>query len=113
MTRHLPRAHLTDAHLLRFLTENGMLNAVPLTEDIGQRLGQWLNFRQAIAQAPQNAGPINSQMLVLRSLGLMHDASADYLSRFMVYVDTLLYLDEAASDRVALRRPSGAAGSKT
>ena len=48
---------------------------------------------QAIAQAPQNAGPINSHMLVLRSLSLMRDLSPDYLNRFMGYVDTLLFLD--------------------
>jgi Protein of unknown function (DUF2894) len=50
---------------------------------------------QAIAQAPQNAGPINSHMLVLRSLGLMREASPDYLNRFINYVDTLLSLEEA------------------
>ena len=55
--------------------------------------------RQAIAQAPQNAGPINSHMLVLRALGLMRDISPDYLDRFMGYVDTLLCLDEAERNR--------------
>ena len=50
---------------------------------------------QAIAQAPQNAGPINSHMLVLRALGQMRDLCPDYLNRFMLYVDTLLSLDEA------------------
>ena len=49
----------------------------------------------AIAQAPHNAGPINSHMLVLRSLGLMRELSPDYLNRFMAYVDTLLCLEEA------------------
>lgn len=52
---------------------------------------------QAMAQAPQNAGPINSHMLVLRSLGLMRDISPDYLSHFMLHVDTLMHLDEAHS----------------
>ena len=51
--------------------------------------------KQAIAMAPQNAGPINSHMMVLRSLGLMRDASPDYLNRFINYVDTLLSLEEA------------------
>lgn len=51
---------------------------------------------QALAQAPQNAGPINSHMLVLRSLGVMREISPDYLNRFMGYIDTLLCLDEAA-----------------
>jgi hypothetical protein len=56
---------------------------------------------QAMAQAPQNAGPINSHMLVLRSLSLMRKASPDYLNRFMAYVDTLLWLDVAESVKPA------------
>lgn len=48
---------------------------------------------QALAQAPKNAGPINSHRLVLRSLALMRDLSPDYLNRFTSYVDTLLSLD--------------------
>lgn len=56
--------------------------------------------RQAIAKAPQNAGPINSHSLVLRALGLMQDISPDYLNRFMTYVDTLLCLDEAERQRL-------------
>lgn len=47
----------------------------------------------AMKQGPQNAGPINSHMLVLRSLAMMQDISPDYLSRFVSYVDTLLFLD--------------------
>ena len=47
----------------------------------------------AMKQAPANAGPINSHMLVLRSLAMMQDISPDYLSRMVSYVDTLLSLD--------------------
>ncbi|MBP8148906.1 MAG: DUF2894 domain-containing protein [Limnohabitans sp.] len=60
---------------------------------------------QAIAQAPQNAGPINSHMLVLRSLAVMRDASPDYLNRFMTYLDTLLCLEEAGKTRLATKKP--------
>jgi hypothetical protein len=49
---------------------------------------------QALDQAPRNAGPVNSHMLVLRSLALMRDISPDYLNRFMSYADTLLCLDQ-------------------
>jgi hypothetical protein len=49
---------------------------------------------QAIKQAPKNAGPINSHMLVLRSLALMREISPDYLNRFTSYVDALLCLDQ-------------------
>jgi hypothetical protein len=70
----------------------------PRVEQFRQQLGK-INVQkqvtQAIAQAPQNAGPINSHMLVLRSLGLMRDISPDYLNRFVGYVDTLLILDSS------------------
>lgn len=49
---------------------------------------------KALDQAPKNAGPINSHMLVLRSLALMRELSPDYLNRFMSHVDTLLCLDQ-------------------
>ena len=61
---------------------------------------------QAIEQAPANAGPLNSHMLVLRSLELMRDISPDYLNRFVSYVDTLLWLDQAdGKSKPALKKP--------
>lgn len=59
---------------------------------------------QAIAQAPQNAGPINSHMLVLRALGLMQGISPDYLNRFMTHADTLLCLEDAERLRMSSRK---------
>lgn len=50
---------------------------------------------QAIEQAPDNAGPLNSQRLVLRSLALLREISPDYLRRFMSYADALLWLEQA------------------
>jgi hypothetical protein len=64
---------------------------------------------QAMAQAPQNAGPINSHMLVLRSLALMRDISPDYLNRFMAHVDTLLCLEEAGTGKVKPKKAASAA----
>lgn len=59
---------------------------------------------QALDQAPKNAGPINSHMLVLRSLTLMRDVSPDYLNRFVSYVDTLMCLDQTDQDQQATVR---------
>lgn len=59
-----------------------------------RKIGVRKQVRRAIAQAPQNAGPINSHMLVLRALGLMRDISPDYLDRFMMHVDSLLRLED-------------------
>lgn len=54
---------------------------------------------RALEHAPKNAGPINSHMLVLRSLTLMRDISPDYLNRFMSYADTLLALDQGEQEK--------------
>ena len=67
---------------------------------------------QAIAQAPQNAGPINSHMLVLRSLGLMRELSPDYLNRFMSFVDTLLCLEEAGNAKPLSKKSVATAKAK-
>ena len=71
-----------------------------------RRISVQKQVSQAIAQAPQNAGPINSHMLVLRALGLMRDISPDYLNRFMNYVDTLLCLDESERQPLVSRKAS-------
>ena len=64
---------------------------------------------QAIEQAPENAGPINSHRLVLRSLALMRDISPDYLNRFMSYADTLLWLEQADSkNKPPVKKPTAA-----
>jgi len=49
MTRVSPRTHLHSSTLLRFLTSQGMVDASVDTGDVGQRLGDWLHFRHAIA----------------------------------------------------------------
>ncbi len=59
---------------------------------------------QAVEQGPENAGPLNSHRLVLRTLALMRDLSPDYLRRFLSHADTLLWLDQAHS---RLKEPSG------
>lgn len=66
----------------------------------------------ALAQAPHNAGPINSHMLVLRAMALMRDISPDYLNRFMTHVDTLLRLDDAERQRLATRKSAAPAKAK-
>ena len=52
---------------------------------------------QAVQRGPENPGPLNSHMLVLRTLRLMSELSPDYLRRFMAHTETLLWLDEASA----------------
>lgn len=49
MTRVQPRTHLHSSPLLRFLSEKGLVDAAVVPGDVGQRLGDWLGFRHAIA----------------------------------------------------------------
>lgn len=49
MTRVQPRARLHSSELLRLLVSQGMVDAAADTGDVGQSLGDWLDFRQAIA----------------------------------------------------------------
>ena len=71
------------------------LKAIRNFRDIWSTLSVDKQVRQAIEQAPENAGPLNSHGLVLQSLALMRDISPDYLKRFMSYADSLLWLDQA------------------
>lgn len=73
------------------------LKAVRYFRDTWSKLSVEQQLAQALAQGPENAGPLNSHLLVLRSLKLMRDLSPDYLNRFMSYVDALLWLDQADS----------------
>jgi hypothetical protein len=59
---------------------------------------------RALEQTPNNAGPLNSHLLVLRSLALMREISPDYLNRFMSYADTLLCLDQCGKEKLGSAR---------
>lgn len=59
---------------------------------------------QAQTQAPANAGPANSQHVVLQSMAQMQALSPTYVSRFTAYVDTLLYLDQLMPAKAAKPR---------
>lgn len=59
---------------------------------------------RSIAQAPENAGPLNSEFLLLQALKAMRDISPEYLRQFMTYADTLLWLDQAEAGRAPARK---------
>lgn len=75
------------------------LKTVAYFRNTWSRLSTEQQLTQTLAQAPENAGPMNSQHLVLRSLQLMRDLAPDYLQGFMSYVDTLVWLEQASPVR--------------
>jgi hypothetical protein len=74
--------------------------------DAGRRLAQ------ALAEVPENAGPINSKQLVHRSLVLMNGLSPAYLQHFLAHADALLWLDEHARGGPAPAAPTSAGGAR-
>ena len=78
------------------------LKSVRLFRSTWSKLSADKQLNAALDQAPKNAGPINSHMLVLRSLALMRDISPDYLRCFISYVDTLVHLEQSEKSKVAM-----------
>ena len=74
------------------------LKTMRIFRDTWSRLSVEKQVAQAIEQAPENAGPLNSQRLVLRALATMREISPAYLGRFMAYVDALVWLDPGEGD---------------
>jgi hypothetical protein len=66
---------------------------------------------QSQAGVPENAGPLNTNHLVHRSLSLMREVSPGYLEQFLSYVDALSWLEgmhaiSLVPDREAPRAPA-------
>lgn len=51
-------------------------------------------LRESHEQVPGNAGPLNSESLVYRSLSLMRELSPEYLRQFLGYVDALSWIEQ-------------------
>jgi len=60
-----------------------------------QRLGAERQVQQARQRAPQNAGPLNPQRLMVETLARMGELSPHYLRRFLAHTETLLWLEQA------------------
>ncbi len=86
---------MVDSHSAETIGSRTELKSIRYFRNTWSKLSVDQRVARAIGQAPENAGPLNSHFLVLRSLELMRDISQDYLNRFVSYADTLLCLDQA------------------
>lgn len=73
----------------------GELKSTRLLRHTLSRLASQKRINRALAEAPEDSGPLNPQMLAIRSLSTMQDISPAYLNRFISYVDTLFWLEQA------------------
>jgi Protein of unknown function (DUF2894) len=72
------------------------LKAVTSFKGTWSRLRAENRLREALAQVPASAGPLNSSHIVSRALQSMRDLSPEYLDAFMLHIDTLLWLEQAS-----------------
>lgn len=63
-------------------------------------------LRQSLQQAPANAGPLNSGVLVHRSIMLMRELSPGYLQHLLSYVDTLSWMEQMQGEGVLVTQES-------
>ncbi|EHP40597.1 hypothetical protein OR16_24835 [Cupriavidus basilensis OR16] len=70
------------------------MEALDYFKAIWSRVSTDRQLRQSLEQVPDNAGPLNSNRLVHRSLSLMRELSPGYLQQFLSYVDALSWLEQ-------------------
>ena len=73
------------------------LPSVRRFSEVWSKISAEQQLAQALTRGPENAGPLNSHRLVLRSLALMRALSPDYLRLFLSQMDSLLWLERAAA----------------
>lgn len=79
------------------------LRAVARFKGTWSRLRADQRLRQAMAQVPAMAGPLNSSNIVHRMLQAMREASPEYLEHFMAHVDALMWLEQASGGGLPLK----------
>jgi hypothetical protein len=91
--------------LAALLQHIGQGAATPATElkAVRQFSHTWARLRvdqqlaRSLARQPGNAGPLNSQRLMLQTLQQLRQLSPAYLQRFMAHADALLWLEDSAA----------------
>ena len=110
--------HRALAQLLQHIERHGAAGAELKT--VQQHRSTWAQLQtdqrlhQALVQVPDNAGPLNTQRLLLQALTLMREVSPSYLQHFMAHAEALLWLEAASPARVQPRkeRPRRGAGKR-
>jgi len=110
-----PRSALGD--LLHQLADHGLTKTAPVAATpqpgafpempaLGEFRQTWAKvrtdsqLRQSLVQASEDAGPLNSGVLVNRAIHLMRDLSPGYLQHFVAYVDALSWLEQMQSEGI-------------
>ncbi|WP_299773555.1 DUF2894 domain-containing protein [uncultured Pseudoteredinibacter sp.] len=64
-------------------------------------------------EAPENPGPLNQHMLVITTLTKMQELSPAYFNRFVSYMGSLMWLEEAAQEAKSKSKSKGSKKAKS
>ncbi|MCV6621089.1 MAG: DUF2894 domain-containing protein [Cellvibrionaceae bacterium] len=64
-------------------------------------------------EAPENPGPLNQHMLVITTLTKMQELSPAYFNRFVSYMGSLMWLEEAAQEAKSKSKTKGSKKAKS
>ncbi len=67
---------------------------------------------EAVESGPQNSGPLNPELLAIRSLEALRGLSPEYVQRMVSYINTVLRLKSAAPQSLAERAGDKRAGAR-
>lgn len=105
LNRDLAARAQADAAHVRVSESASMseMKSVRQFSEVWSKISAEQQVAQALHKGPENAGPLNSHKLMLRSLSLMRGLSPDYLRRFLSQMDALLWLEQTNAE---LARPA-------
>ena len=89
------------------------LKTLRLFRDTWTRLSVDRQLTRSLDRIPENPGPLNSHLLVLRALRRMQEISPTYLDHFVAHAETLLWLDRARAGPVVSPGKAGRRDSAT
>ncbi|SAL41994.1 hypothetical protein AWB71_02170 [Caballeronia peredens] len=89
-----PLASLLDDMNQRARTQADPAELLDALRSVWSTVSAEKRLRESQAQVPKNAGPLNSNSLVHRSLSLMREISPEYLQQFLGYIDALSWMEE-------------------
>lgn len=117
LLQRFPAASANDADGAASATPPPSARQLPALDDarrLWTELRSRSQLRQSLQQAPSDAGPLNSGVLVHRSLALMRTVSPGYLQHFLAYVDALSWLQQMHDEDVLAtqQKPGAAIGKK-
>jgi len=73
------------------------LPALEYFRGVWSRVSADRQVRQSQKQVHKNAGPLNSNQIVHRTLSLMRELSPGYLQQFLSYTDALMWMEQMAA----------------